>query len=154
MSVMVSGSGPSSRKLPASTNGTPALTHSYMMPAVQPSRLHRAANAARMIDGIDGAHVIAMPVLFLAAVRLAHAQRCAQQRGLDIVHAQRVAAQQRTAPSRRGSARESPHAARVHHHRTGHRTSPSARLACLPHQRRGLPHCRLHLALRGNAVAT
>src|SRR5579883_323664 len=32
MSVMVSGSGPSSRRLPASTNGTFAFTHSYRMP--------------------------------------------------------------------------------------------------------------------------
>ena len=35
MSVMVSGSGPSSRRLPASTNGMPAFTHSYMMPLVR-----------------------------------------------------------------------------------------------------------------------
>src|SRR5574340_791805 len=34
MSVMVSGSGPSSRRLPANTNGTPCFTHSYSTPEV------------------------------------------------------------------------------------------------------------------------
>ncbi len=34
MSVMVSGKGPSSRRLPASTKGTRARTHSYITPRV------------------------------------------------------------------------------------------------------------------------
>ena len=100
MSVMVSGRGPSSRRLPASTKGLPpSRTHTSRrgsgVPIPPPWR------SARVIDGVDGAHVIAMPVLFLPAVALAHAQRSAQQRRLDIVHAQRVSRQQRLHPAPR-----------------------------------------------------
>ena len=100
MSVMVSGSGPSSRRLPASTNGTFAFTHSYRMPALQPAGFHRLRHRARVIDGVDGAHVVAVPVLLLPAVGQADAERGAEQRRLHIVHAQRVAAEQRRARSR------------------------------------------------------
>ena len=65
------------------------------MPLLQPPAFHRAANAAAMVDGVDGAHVIAMAVLFLPPVALADAERSAEQRRFDIVHAQRVAAEQR-----------------------------------------------------------
>ncbi len=61
-----------------------------------------------MIDRVDGAHVVAMPVLFLPPVGLAHAERSAQQRALDIVHAQRVSRQQCAAPIRRESTPPSP----------------------------------------------
>jgi hypothetical protein len=60
--------------------------------------------------------------------RQAHAQRGAEQRGFDIVHAQRVAAEQRLTPSRCGSARQARHAARMHHHRTRHHHAPFALL--------------------------
>ena len=78
MSVIVSGSGPSSRRLPASTNGTLFFTHSYMMPLVKPPALHRAFDAAAVVDRIDGAHVIAVAVFFLPSVGQPHAERCAE----------------------------------------------------------------------------
>ncbi len=49
-----------------------------------------------------------MAVLFLAAVGQADAERSAEQRRLDIVHAQRVAAEHARGRSRRGSARQRP----------------------------------------------
>jgi hypothetical protein len=78
MSVMVSGRGPSSRRLPASTNGTLFLTHSYMMPAGA-CRFPPPRDAAGVVDGVDGAHVIAVAVLFLAAVGEPDAERGAEQ---------------------------------------------------------------------------
>ena len=99
MSVIVSGSGPSSRRLPASTNGTlrfHALVHDA---AFQTPALDRLRDAAGVVDGVDGAHVIAVAVLFLAAVGQADAERRAEQRGFDIVHAERVAREQRVARS-------------------------------------------------------
>ena len=76
------------------------------MPDLQAAGLHGLAHAARMINGVDGAHVIAMAVLFLAAIGQAHAERSAEQRGFDIVDAERVAAEQAwTQPPRISAAR-------------------------------------------------
>ena len=102
MSVMVSGSGPSSRRLPASTNGTLFFTHSYITPDFRRAAFHRTFDATRVIDGVDGAHVIAMAVLGLAAVGQANAERGAEQRGFDIVNAERVAAEDGIDPAARG----------------------------------------------------
>ena len=94
ISVMVSGSGPSSRRLPASTNGTLFFTHSYITPAGQTSSFHRAFDISAVIDRVDGAHVIAVSVFFLPSIRQPHAERSAQQCRLNVVHAKRVSAQQ------------------------------------------------------------
>ena len=75
------------------------VLHAFVHDAgFQPAALHRARDAARVVDRVDGAHVIAMAVLGLAAIRQADAERRAEQRGFDIVHAQRVAAQHRVDP--------------------------------------------------------
>ena len=119
MSVTVSGSGPSSRRLPARTNGTLFRTHSYMMPLVSRPASTAPLNAAVVIDGIDGAHVIAMAVLFLPPVGEANAERGAEQRGLDVVHAERIAAEQRMDIAVRDQLRQGRRAAGVNHHRSG-----------------------------------
>ena len=91
-----------------------------MTPRVQASGFDGLAHAAGVIDGVDGAHVIAMAVLFLAAVGQAHAQRGAEQRGFDIVHAQRIAAEQGLHQAAADQRRETGDAAGMHHHRTRH----------------------------------
>ena len=112
----------------------------------------RLAHAAGMINGVDGAHVIAMAVLFLPSVGQAHAQRGAEQRRLRVVYAQRVAAEQRVYESAADQRRQTLHAAGVHHHRTGHHDHFQLLLERLRDQRRGLPHGRFHLPLRRDAV--
>ena len=67
--------------------------------AFQLAGFHGLGDAARVINRVDGAHVVAMAVLLLAAVALAHAERSAQQRGFNIVHAERVARDMVAAPT-------------------------------------------------------
>src|SRR3989454_525814 len=58
------------------------------------SPLHRPGDATGPTDGVDGAHVERVPALDpLAAAR--HAQRGAEDRGLEVVHCDGVAAEQR-----------------------------------------------------------
>ena len=52
-----------------------------------------AADAAAVVHRIDGAHVIAVAVLFLAPVRHADSKRRAKQSGLHVVNTERVTAQ-------------------------------------------------------------
>ena len=66
MSVTVSTIGPSSRMLPARTKSTPARTHSTMTPARQHAGLDRRPDAAGAVDGVDGAHVVAVAALHRA----------------------------------------------------------------------------------------
>src|SRR2546430_309713 len=55
------------------------------------SPLHRPGDATGPTDGVDGAHVERVPALDpLAAAR--HAQRGAEDRGLEVVHCDGVAA--------------------------------------------------------------
>ena len=93
-----------------------------------------------------------MAVLFLAAIGQPHAERSAEQRGLHVVNAQRVAAEQRVHEAAADQRRQALHAAGVHHHRTRHHDHFQLLLERLPDQRRGLPHGGLHLALRRDAV--
>ena len=102
MSVMVSGNGPSSRRLPASTNGTSGVHALVQDAGAQAAAFHGLAHRPGMVDGVDGAHVIAMAVLLLAAVGEAHPERSAEQRRLHIVDAQGVAAEHALARIRRG----------------------------------------------------
>ena len=150
---MVSGSGPSSRRLPASTKGT-SRSHAFVHHAArQASGLDGLGDAAGMIDGVDGAHVIAMAMLFLAAVGLADAERGAEQSRFNIVDAERVAGQQRLHPAAVESARQRRPAAGVDDHGSGDDDDflPAAR--GLPHQRGGLADGGFDLPLRRNSVA-
>ncbi len=72
--------------------------------AVDDARMHdaapedpspdRPADAAAAADGVDRAHVVVVPVLRRDAARQVHAQRRAEQRRLDVVRGQPVAAEQ------------------------------------------------------------
>jgi len=91
-------------------------------------------------------------VLLLAAIGEAHAERSAEQRGFDIVHAQRVAAQQRLHEPVADEGREAGDAAGMYHYRSGHNYHLLLLTEGVAHQSRGLAHGCFHLALRGNAV--
>ncbi len=106
-----------------------------------------------MIDGIDGAHVIAMTVLFLTPVALPNTERGSQQRGLDIMNAQGVSAQQRVHVAFSDQFRKRDGASRVYDHRTGHGDNLLSGRARVFDQGGGLLHGRFHLAFRGYAVA-
>ena len=80
---------------PASPAGTPPFPW-------QPG-FNRAANASGVIDGVDGAHVVAMAMLGLASIGLADSERRAEERRLNVVHAQRIPRQQCRHPNRRES---------------------------------------------------
>ena len=112
-------------------------------------------DAAGMIDRVDGAHVIAVAVLFLPAVAQADAERGAEQRGFDVVNAQRVAAEQRLHAAAADQLRERPATPPVWT-TTGPATTTTFWLLLdrVAHQRGGLPDRGFHLALRGDAVAT
>ena len=90
----MSGSGPSSRMLPASTYVdvvADALVHHARRQHALLDRLLQPAGAA---DGVDRAHVVAMPALDrLAGVEI-DAERGAEERLLDVVNGERVAGQQ------------------------------------------------------------
>ncbi len=73
-----------------------------------------------MIDRIDGAHMIAMPVLFLAAVALPDTERGSEQCCFDVVHTQRVSAQQRADVAFANQAGKRRGAAGVDHHGSSH----------------------------------
>ena len=149
---MVSGRGPSSRRLPASTKGTPAL-HAFVEDAgAQTAALDGLAHGAGAVNGVDGAHVVAVPVLVLAAIGEAHAERGAEQRGFDVVDAQGVAAEQGLHPAIADQRGEPRHPAGVDHHRAGHHHHLQLLPGGLADQRGGLAHGGLHLALRGDAV--
>ena len=93
-SVITSGSGPSSRIEPVSTNGILCFTHSYMIPSVMiPCSTALAIDPARA-HHVDRAHVQPVTALRdLAGVR--HAERRAVDRRLDVVHGDGVSGEQR-----------------------------------------------------------
>ena len=93
-----------------------------------------------------------MAVLLLPSVGEAHAERGAEQRRFDIVHAERVAAQHGMHPAAANQRGEAGDSAGVHHHRTGDHQDLLFLLDGVAHQRRGLPHGGFHLALRRDAV--
>ena len=87
---------------------------------MQAAGAHRFGYRTRAVNGVDGAHVVAVPVLLLAPVGKPHAERGAEQRGFDIVHAQGVAAQHGVNPVAADERAQPFHSTRVHHHRAGH----------------------------------
>ena len=105
-----------------------------------------------MINGVDRAHMVAVAVLGLTAVAQTHAERCAQNRRLDVMDPQRVARQQRIHPTFADQRRQARVAARMDHYRPGHDNDRLARLAAVAHQRGGLAHCRFHLSFGRRAV--
>src|SRR5215472_7038851 len=120
--------------------------------AAQLAALDGGAYAARAIDRVDGAHVIAVAVLLLAAVAEAHAKGGAEERGLDIVHAQRVAAQHAVNPAAADERGQPGNPAGVDDDRPGHGEHFEFLLDGLANQRCRLADGGLHLALGADAV--
>src|SRR5580658_11336557 len=80
----------------AGQNERYVMLHAFVHDAAaQSPALYRPAYATAIVDGVDGAHMIAMAVLFLPPVALSNPKRSAEQGRFDIVHAQRISAQQR-----------------------------------------------------------
>ena len=102
MSVITSGSGPSSRMQPASTNGTSSLTHSYMMPLLSTPVLDGRADAAQPADRVDGPQVVLVAVLDRHAAVERDAQAGAVEGLLDVVRGQGVAGEEDVEIARRG----------------------------------------------------
>ncbi len=105
-----------------------------------------------MVDGVDGAHVIAMAVLFLAAIGEADAERSAEQRRFDIVHAERVAGEHGLHEAAADQRRQTRDAAGVDHHRPGDHDHFLFLLDGLAYQRGRLPDGGFHLPLGRDAV--
>ena len=93
-SVWTSGSGPSSRTEPTSTNGLPAVTIACITPAVEHALLDRGRDRPAAADRVDGPDVVLVAVLDALAVREVDAERGAVQRRLDVVGGERVAGEQ------------------------------------------------------------
>ncbi len=83
--------------------------------------MRRLRNASGMIDRIDGAHVIAVAMLFLAAVGGADSEGGSKQRRFDVVNGERVAGQQCVDPSAANQLGKRGAAAGVDHDRPGDR---------------------------------
>src|SRR6266545_6198959 len=92
-SVIVSGSGPSSRTDPPSTTSTPCSTQACMIPDVStPCSTALAIEPQR--HGVEGADVMLVAVLDADALQQVHAERGAVQGALDVVGGERVAGEQ------------------------------------------------------------
>ncbi len=99
MSVIVSGRGPSSRRLSGQNEGHFGLDAFVHHTAGETSGFHRFCDTSGMVDRVNGTHMIAMPMFFLAAIRLADTQGRAEQGGFNIVNAQGISAQQGLNPA-------------------------------------------------------
>jgi hypothetical protein len=120
MSVTVSGIGPSSRTLPARTNGTPARTHSYITQHRQHTRLGRRGDAAGAVDRVDRAHVMPMAARYRCARLEIHARADVPNSACDdVVHRQRVAGQHDVTNPARDQSRLKYAGPRVHDDGTG-----------------------------------
>ena len=114
VSVMTSGSGPSSRILPANTMSTCLWTQEAMTPSrINPDStarvrlpgnralsgkifdgFHRACEAAGVPDAVDGAKVMLMAMGHGAPGAQAVSQGCAEETGFHVVRGQGVSAKQ------------------------------------------------------------
>ena len=92
--MIVSGSGPSSRMLPARTYSTPWRMHSYITPDVSTPCSTACFQAAGLADRVDRPHVVPMPAFDGLAGLEVDAERGAEQRLLDVVNGQGVAGEQ------------------------------------------------------------
>ena len=91
---MTSGSGPSSRMLPASRKSTLCFTHSYMMPLLSTPASTACADAAEAADAVDRPQVMLVAGFDDVAAVEAHAEAGAEQGLLDVVRGQGVAGEQ------------------------------------------------------------
>src|SRR5262249_53486368 len=103
-------------------------------------------------DGVNGAHVIAMAVLLLTAIGHADTERGAEQRGFDIVHTQRVAAQQRLYIAAANQRRQRRNPTGMDHNRPRDYNPVLSLLEHLLHKRGSLADGSFELALRRDAV--
>ena len=98
-SVIVSGSGPSSRIDPPSTNGTPARTHSNITPPRHEPGLHRGGDRPVPADLVDHPQVVAVAALGRRALGHRDAERRAEHVRLHVVGGEPVAGEQHLDPA-------------------------------------------------------
>ena len=92
--MITSGSGPSSRMLPASRKSTPWRTHSYMMPRGEHAAFDRLADPAGAANAVDRAQVMFVARLGQVAAIEIDAQAGAEEGLLDVVRGQGVAGEE------------------------------------------------------------
>ena len=119
----------------------------------QPAGIDGALNAAGVIDGVDGAHVIAVAVFFQAAVDDADAEGSAEEGGFNVMNGEGVATEKGIDPAVADELGERPDASGVNDDGAGDDDDFFTIAPHLFHDGGGLADGGIDLALRGDLVA-
>jgi hypothetical protein len=130
--------------------GFNALVHET---AFEASAFDGLANIACPVDGIDGTHVIAVAMFFLAAIGSANTERCAVKGGFDVVNSQRISGKDGIDPTGAHEFRKGRNAAGMNHYGARNGDDAFAFFACELHHGNGLLNGRFNLPFGRDFVA-